>query len=448
VFSREYSVVVDIKGEAVGSDAGMRFVNGDAFATRVIGLDGANNLLVFGKGSAFPSQTDKQLVIDYEGKVGISTGTPYARLHVRGAEGTQCTFRVDKPNGDCVVFVSSWGYVGIGTANPPEEFSVVGDIHARLTNGNPWLYLRREGTTIAAGIGGSIVFQNPYNTAGAVSTMCQIDGQKENATDGDVASYLRFWTRPSGGSMTERMRITSAGTVCIGATAPDTTNNTPRLEVTNNWGSTNWVRVARFLNSSGTTGLRTEIMVGWKDGQGAGGRGNAAEVGFYLAGDGSNDNFAYIGMSWGEEARIYADGRTMDIDGGTWGIYSDIRLKKNIKPLTGALDKICKLQGVTFEWKNPELHGCSTSTATVRAGFIGQDVEKVFPEFVSEVPVFDKDAELLPPGEKKAKMLSFPNDFFAYLVEAIKELKERNEQLEGRVKELEAVVKELEKRAR
>lgn len=244
--------------------------------------------------------------------------------------------------------------------------------------------------------------------------------------------------------MTERMRITSGGTVCIGVTAPSTINNVPALEVSKAGGATDQFRLARFLDSDQNTGRRSLIMVGRSDGQGGGnGRGNAAQIGFYYAGDGSNDNFAFIGMSWGEEARIYADGRTMDVDGGTWGAYSDIRLKKNIKPLVGALDMICKLQGITFEWKNPELHGCSSNT--VRAGFIGQDVEKVFPDWVSEVPVFGKDAELLPPGEK-AKMLSFPNDFYAYLIEAIKELKKRNEDLEDVVRKLEMRIKDLEEK--
>jgi Chaperone of endosialidase len=60
---------------------------------------------------------------------------------------------------------------------------------------------------------------------------------------------------------------------------------------------------------------------------------------------------------------------------------SDVRLKKNVKPLHGAIDELLKLKGVTFEWKNPEEH--ENDSATVR-GFIAQDVEKVEPSWVKQ----------------------------------------------------------------
>jgi hypothetical protein len=60
---------------------------------------------------------------------------------------------------------------------------------------------------------------------------------------------------------------------------------------------------------------------------------------------------------------------------------SDVRLKKNIKPLIGALDKLLRLKGVNFEWKEPEKDGHPTGE---QIGFIAQDVEKVFPGWVHE----------------------------------------------------------------
>ena len=43
-----------------------------------------------------------------------------------------------------------------------------------------------------------------------------------------------------------------------------------------------------------------------------------------------------------------------------WTISSDARLKKNIRVIPGALDKILQLRGVTFEWKEPEKHANRT----------------------------------------------------------------------------------------
>jgi len=52
---------------------------------------------------------------------------------------------------------------------------------------------------------------------------------------------------------------------------------------------------------------------------------------------------------------------------------SDYRLKTNIQPLNGQLEKILKLQGVSFNWKE---NGRNDT------GFIAQEIEKVFPEVV------------------------------------------------------------------
>lgn len=63
---------------------------------------------------------------------------------------------------------------------------------------------------------------------------------------------------------------------------------------------------------------------------------------------------------------------------GTLTQNSDIRLKKNIRPVNNCLQKVNKLKGVTYEWK----HVADTQKNTVHAGLIAQDLEKVLPELV------------------------------------------------------------------
>ena len=58
---------------------------------------------------------------------------------------------------------------------------------------------------------------------------------------------------------------------------------------------------------------------------------------------------------------------------------SDARLKKDIKPLTHALDAILKLQGKTYRWKED-----TTFANKADIGLVAQEVEKVFPELVAE----------------------------------------------------------------
>lgn len=67
--------------------------------------------------------------------------------------------------------------------------------------------------------GGSMQFLGSY-TGTTQTSFGGIKGAKENATDANTAGYLAFSTRPAGGAMTERMRVSSTGNVTIaGATA-------------------------------------------------------------------------------------------------------------------------------------------------------------------------------------------------------------------------------------
>ncbi len=114
--------------------------------------------------------------------------------------------------------------------------------------------------------------------------------------------------------------------------------------------------------------------------------------------------------------------------GGAWSASSDVRLKKNVHPMSGALERMLALHGVTFEWKDPASQGNLTGT---QMGMIGQEVEKVFPEWVSEDPA----------GMKVVSVRGFE----ALTVEAVREMEARNQRLEERVKALEKKLEEVPK---
>ena len=70
---------------------------------------------------------------------------------------------------------------------------------------------------------------------------------------------------------------------------------------------------------------------------------------------------------------------------GDWVASSDLRLKKNIEELTGVLDKISAIRGVTFDWRFDEFPNKGLSTEK-QVGLIAQEVEQSFPELVSNDP--------------------------------------------------------------
>jgi len=86
---------------------------------------------------------------------------------------------------------------------------------------------------------------------------------------------------------------------------------------------------------------------------------------------------------------------------GTISSSSDVKLKTNIKPLEKALEKINKLQGVSYNRIDLE------DTEATHIGLIAQELEQVYPEIVSE--------------SKTGKRVAYGN-MIAPLIEAIKEL--------------------------
>jgi hypothetical protein len=105
-----------------------------------------------------------------------------------------------------------------------------------------------------------------------------------------------------------------------------------------------------------------------------------------------------------------------------WTYTSDLRLKKNIQPIENALDKVLKLQGVTFQWKN-------SPTEKREMGFIAQDVLPLVPEVVTK----NDDGYYAMQGSQLT----------ALLVESIKEQQKQIAEQQKQIQELQKEVRAL-----
>ncbi len=114
----------------------------------------------------------------------------------------------------------------------------------------------------------------------------------------------------------------------------------------------------------------------------------------------------------------------------TWTISSDRRLKKNIAGLEGSLERLLELRGVRYQWIDPASQGGMDGTYP---GLIAQDVEEVFPEWIST------DGR----GFKALSVIGFE----ALAVEALRELRAEKDSeiaaLRERLDDLEALVNRL-----
>ena len=117
------------------------------------------------------------------------------------------------------------GRVGIGESNPPCLLCLHGDNTSDAAMRYQIEVANDTDAYSTMPISG-IKFTNKYNSSGSLAGMGGIIVGKENATNGNFASYLGLCTRPSGGNNTEQLRIESNGNVGIG-----TTNPTAKLEV-------------------------------------------------------------------------------------------------------------------------------------------------------------------------------------------------------------------------
>jgi hypothetical protein len=105
--------------------------------------------------------------------------------------------------------------LGIGTNNPVSKLSIIEANRANSTNiGNINVY---TSTAQAADVGATISLGGLFSASG-YAPFGSIRGGKENSTDNNYAGYLAFQTIPSGGNLTERMRLDASGNLGLGVT--------------------------------------------------------------------------------------------------------------------------------------------------------------------------------------------------------------------------------------
>jgi hypothetical protein len=331
------------------------------------------------------------LYVDDYGRVGFGTSTPYVEAHIKDSDTPTVRLEQDGSGGWTP---QTWDLAG------NESNFFVRDV----TNGSRLPFRIRPG---------------------APSSSIFID------TDGDVglgtsSPSARLDVRNSAGS-NSLLVVQDGGDVGVGTSSPGA-----RLDLSKS-GDGNFIRIANTYNDIGirlgTDGNRPFLQT-WQPSTGN-------DNGWSLS---LQPNAGNVGIGTTSPGYLlHVDGAAGKPGGGSWSDSSDARLKENIDPIDGrqALDLLNRLQGVTFEWINPEEHSAGT-----RAGLVAQDVEQVFPDWVEEVEPLGSDAALIPEGEK-AKAIHLPHDYNAYMIEAVKELDAQNQALAETVEKQDARIAAL-----
>lgn len=120
------------------------------------------------------------------------------------------TNSTNDPSTTRMTILGTTGYIGMGIGAPTYKLDVRGTYDA---NG---IISVRSTDSAAINVGGVLGFGGFHNGSSNQSQWAWIKGAKENSNVNDNASYLSFATMISGGSPTERLRITSGGDLMVG----------------------------------------------------------------------------------------------------------------------------------------------------------------------------------------------------------------------------------------
>jgi hypothetical protein len=270
--------------------------------------------------------------------------------------------------------ITSSGDVGIGTTDPDQRLHI-------------------------ADVTSCVLIIEGGNTGGSYVNFADTDDQNVGQIAYDhTSNFMGFRVNDN-----EKMRIDSSGNLLVGTTANGNISSAHEIRGSSSSGGNSILTVN---NTSGTAQCPA-LNVANRD-----------------ASTDSSNRFV----------QFYADytGSTATAMGGIVGngasnvqfaTISDVREKQNIEALTNSLDKITSLNPVEFDW--------ITSGEHCKAGFIAQEVEEVFPEFVVE--------NMASEGQEERKGLTggMTGGIVAHLVKAIQEQQTLIESLTTRIAALE-----------
>ena len=337
--------------------------------------------------------------------------------------------------------ITSDGKIGINETSPGCQ---TGGIHA--------VHDSTEGTPTFTG-GEVGIFQRNYNSSqgchigiiGGSSGSSSINfGDKDDADVGIIQythsnNSMRFYVNTS-----ERLRIQDAPEAVrvIGTTADTgTTGGSKGLTLQTGGGTS----CPLYFGSETNSAQKSMYMTGYW---------------IYLRGH-QNEGIRFVFSQAGGNAprsdqyQFKYNQATRPTGNTTWDGFSDRRAKENVQDVTSALDTICRLRPVTFDWTNDyadrmnmfnmdksdpksymwtsvKENGYDEVRKNNNVGFIAQEFEEVFPKDITET-----EMELGNETITDFKTVNF-DSLVPMLTKAVQELKAENDSLKARITALES----------
>jgi hypothetical protein len=130
---------------------------------------------------------------------------------------------------------------------------------------------------------------------------------------------------------------------------------------------------------------------------------------------------------------LAVSGTAAKTGGGSWAVFSDERLKHDIKPMAGTLDRLLQLRGYTYEYNTDAVESRLALPGT-QIGLMAQEVERVFPDWVAKD---EQGFRYVTERSTTALMVEALRDLRAEKDTAIQTLRDENSLLKARLDRLE-----------
>ena len=412
-------ILLDNPANSTGDAAGILFNNSAsaqpyrAALTWAIQAGGSPSLNISSGVSSTYAGLTSRILVSASGEVGLNTTNPLFPLHVVAANNP--IIRLDSSNttngprlelnstgsngrrwvilsgqaGDTPgagaldiwdatagadrLVINTQGNVGIGSSFPSTKLEVAGVARASAFKADQGVPNSADASTNGFSFGGdgdTGLFSPGSGVVNGVTSLYSNNSEVARFTAGNTPSGANVSIYGKTDVVTENnnfgLRVRA-----------DTTDNGAILQYTNNAANVQWSRISS----------------------------TSSQLGFFIA----STQIAYINNSGVNSTGFYYS--------------SDKRLKRNISPLNQALDRILKLEGREFIWRD---------SGRKDIGFIAQEVEKHEPSLVIQ-------------NEKGIKSVAYGN-ITALIIEAIKEIVYDKDQMKKEIEELRKQNEQFQKR--
>ena len=367
--------------------AGTNGTNGATGATGAANISGTTNYLVkFTAATTGGNSAIYEGTGTYAGNIGIGTTGPNSKLHINGTTGEDA-FRI-QVGGSTKHLLGSNGGTTLGV------FSSGAPANGLYVNGQTLIGVSSGTAGTLYQVGAKLQVQTNTKYAGYFST--------DSLYSASYAIYAKHTATGSSDTRAVKGEAKSSDGWGYGG---DFEGGDRGVNAIGSGGAYTGVARGLYAYASGTAGSRYGVY-GY-----AYNNGGTSAYGVYGTASGATNNYG-----------VYCSGN--GVYTGTWTQSSDIKLKKNIKSLSGALDKIKLLEPKEYEMRREEYPSMNLSEGK-QFGLIAQDLEKVFPEMVHIISHPDN-------MEKgKETMLEFKGiDYISLVPVLIQAIKEQQQQIE------------------